>query len=269
MSRAINRILCTCSATALAMANLVSPASAQTSSTGAPSAATAASPSPAADATPDIVVTGSLIARRDFKSDSPISTIDPAAISAAGSPSLDGVLGQMPQFAAGQGASNSNPSVQGGGLSFAGGQSYSDLRGLGPNRSLVLLDGRRLMASAPSGAIDRNQVPTALVENVEVITGGASATYGSDAVAGVVNFKLKRRFSGVELDVQHGATIKGDGATNQVSGIIGGNFAEGRGHAMLAFEYSDRATVLGSTRPFFNDTRQLARPPEGMINPGN
>ena len=96
--------------------------------------------------TAEIVVTGSLISRRDYKSESPISTIDASAIKAAGSPSLDGVLGQMPQFAASQGASNSNPNVQGGGLSFAGGQSYSDLRGLGPNRSLVLLDGRRLMS---------------------------------------------------------------------------------------------------------------------------
>ncbi len=217
----------------------------------------------------EIMVTGSLISRRDFKSDSPISTVDGSVIASAGSPSLDGVLGQMPQFAAGQGASNSNPTVQGGGLSFAGGQSYGDLRGLGPNRSLVLLDGRRLMSSAPSGAIDLNTIPTALIDNVEVITGGASATYGSDAVAGVVNFKLKHKFSGVEIDVQHGATTKGDGATNQISGIIGGGFGEGRGHAMLAFGYSDRATVLGATRPFFTDTRELARPPEGMINPGN
>lgn len=125
------------------------------------------------------------------------------------------------------------------------------------------------MSSAPSGAIDLNQIPTALIENVEVITGGASATYGSDAVAGVVNFRLKKNFSGIELDVQHGATTKGDGATNQISGIVGGNFADGRGHAMFAFGYSDRAAVLGASRPFFRDTRELARPPEGMINPGN
>ncbi len=223
----------------------------------------------APDSTPEIVVTGSRISRRDFQSDSPISTVGSAAIAAAGSPSLDGVLGQMPQFAAGQGAANSNPSVQGGGLSFAGGQSYSDLRGLGPNRSLVLLDGHRLPSSSPSGAIDLNTIPTALIDNVEVITGGASAAYGSDAVAGVVNFKLKKKFSGIELNVQHGATTQGDGATNQISGIIGGSFNEGRGHAMLSFGYSDRASVLGSSRPFYTNTRELARPPEGIINAGN
>ena len=268
MNRVICRTLLACSASAIALAGLAVPALAQDTPTK-PADQTAASAEDSQPEASEIIVTGSLISRRDYKSESPISTIDNAAIKAAGSPSLDGVLGQMPQFAAGQGASNSNPSVQGGGLSFAGGQSYSDLRGLGPNRSLVLLDGRRLMSSAPSGAIDLNQIPTALIENVEVITGGASATYGSDAIAGVVNFRLKKKFSGIELDVQHGATTKGDGATNQISGIIGGSFGDGRGHAMIAFGYSDRATVLGSTRPFFKDTRELARPPEGMINPGN
>ena len=271
MRRAISRTVFTCGASAIALSGFASPALAQNGPTdpAKPSDQTQTSVESTQPEAGEIVVTGSLISRRDYKSESPISTIDSTAIKSAGSPSLDGVLGQMPQFAAGQGASNSNPSVQGGGLSFAGGQSYSDLRGLGPNRSLVLLDGRRLMSSAPSGAIDLNQIPTALIENVEVITGGASATYGSDAVAGVVNFRLKKKFSGIELDVQHGATTKGDGATNQISGIIGGSFNEGRGHAMLAFGYSNRATVLGSSRPFFTDTRELARPPEGMINPGN
>ncbi|MEY2943652.1 MAG: hypothetical protein RLY97_1666 [Pseudomonadota bacterium] len=268
MNRVTCRSLLACGASAIALMGLASPVLAQSATTkSTDKAATSADAS--RTETSEIIVTGSLISRRDYKSESPISTIDVSAIKAAGSPSLDGVLGQMPQFAAGQGASNSNPTVQGGGLSFAGGQSYSDLRGLGPNRSLVLLDGRRLMSSAPSGAIDLNEIPTALIDNVEVITGGASAAYGSDAVAGVVNFKLKKNFSGVELDIQHGATTKGDGATNQFSGIIGGSFNEGRGHAMLAFGYANRATVLGASRPFFTDTRELARPPEGMINPGN
>ena len=131
----------------------------------------------------EVVVTGSRISRRDYQSDSPISTVSASAIAAVGSPSLDGALGQMPQFAASQGASEGSGDVQGA-LGFGGGQSYSDLRGLGPNRSLVLLDGRRLVSSSPSGAIDLNTIPTALIENVEVITGGASAAYGSDAVAG-------------------------------------------------------------------------------------
>ena len=265
MSRAVCRTLLACSASAIALAAFAAPALAQGAKASDQTAAGAGGePSEVSE----VIVTGSLISRRDFQSESPISTVDAAAIKSAGSPSLDGVLGQMPQFAAGQGASEGSGDAQGA-LGFAGGQSYSDLRGLGPNRSLVLLDGRRLASSSPGGAIDLNTIPTALIDTVEVITGGASAAYGSDAVAGVVNFKLKRRFSGVELDVQHGATTKGDGETNQISGIVGGGFDEGRGHAMLAFGYSDRATVRGSSRAFFADTRELARPPEGMINAGN
>ena len=267
MNRVICRTLLACSVSAIAFAGLAAPAQAQDvpAKPADQAAASVTEPQPEAS---EIIVTGSLITRRDFKSESPISTIDSSAIKAAGSPSLDGVLGQMPQFAASQGASEGSGDVQGA-LGFAGGQSYSDLRGLGPNRSLVLLDGRRLISSSPGGAIDLNTIPTALIENVEVITGGASAAYGSDAVAGVVNFKLKHKFSGIELDVQHGATTRGDGATNQISGIVGGSFADGRGHAMLSFGYSDRATVRGSDRAFFTDTRELARPPEGMINAGN
>jgi iron complex outermembrane receptor protein len=175
MNRHVRRTMLAYGASAIALLGAAGPALAQ-----------ANKPADQAEVS-EVVVTGSLISRRDFKSESPISTIDNSAIAAAGSPSLDGVLGQMPQFAASQGASEGSGDVQGA-LGFAGGQSYSDLRGLGPNRSLVLLDGRRLVSSAPSGAIDLNTIPTALIENVEVITGGASAAYGSDAVAGVVNF---------------------------------------------------------------------------------
>ena len=103
----------------------------------------------------------------------------------------------MPQFAAAQGLAQVGD-VQAR-TGFQGGQAYSDLRGLGPNRSLVLVDGRRLIASNPNGSIDLNTIPMVMIENVEVITGGASATYGSDAIAGVVNFKLRRRYNGIEL----------------------------------------------------------------------
>ena len=227
-----------------------------------------APPVPAATtAEPEIIVTGSRISRRDFQSDSPISTINSSAIAASGQPSLDRAIGELPQFAAAQGASEVGDAQ--GSLGFQGGQSFSDLRGLGPNRSLVLLDGRRLMPSSPDGAIDLNTIPTVMIDTVEVITGGASAAYGSDAIAGVVNFKLRQKFSGLEVSVQHGATTKGDGATNEASVLFGGDFAEHRGHAILAFEYSDRATVEGESRPFFANIRQLARPPEGIIGAGN
>lgn len=214
----------------------------------------------------EIVVTGSRIATRDFKSNSPISTISATSIVAAGQPTLDRGIGEMPQFSAAQGT-NEVGDVQGA-TGFAGGQSYSDLRGLGPNRALVLIDGRRAISSNPNGSIDLNTIPTSMVQNVEVITGGASATYGSDAIAGVVNFKLRDHFTGLEVTAEHGGATRGDGANNLFSVLMGGKFADDRGNGVIDFEYSDRAVVQGSSRPFFANIRQLARPPEGIIPAG-
>lgn len=221
-----------------------------------------------ASSDPQIVVTGSRITRRDFKSESPVTTVNSAAIAAAGQPSLDRVIGQIPQFEAAQGASEVGD-VQGS-VGFGGGASYSDLRGIGRNRSLVLLDGRRLTPSTPDGSIDLNTIPTALIDSIEVITGGASAAYGSDAVAGVANFKLRQNFTGVELNADYGFSTKGDGQTAQISGILGGKFDDGRGHIMMALEYSHRVGVSGSQRSFFTQpaVRFLGRPAEGIIYAG-
>lgn len=236
------------------------------------SAALADSPTPAADSSEKaanieaIVVTGSRISRRDYQSDSPIVTIDESTLAAAGQPTLDRAIGEMPQFAAAQGMSEVGD-VQGS-TGFAGGQAYGDLRGLGPNRALVLMDGRRMMSSNPNGSVDLNTIPMSMIENVEVITGGASAAYGSDAIAGVLNFKLREHFSGAEVSVQHGETTMGDGATEHVSALLGGNFADNRGNMVLAFEYSERGVVHGEDRSFFANIRQLARPPEGILPAG-
>ena len=215
-----------------------------------------------------ITVTGSLIARRDYEAESPISTVSSAAITAAGQPSLDRAIGEVPQFEAAQGAAEVGD-VQGG-VGFGGGAAYSDLRGIGRNRSLVLMDGRRLMPSTPDGSIDLNTIPMSMIDSVEVITGGASATYGSDAMAGVANFKLKKQFSGVELNVEHGASTKGDAGVTQISGILGGKIDDGRGNMLLALEFSKRDEVMGSDRSFFTQpsVRFLGRTPEGMIYHG-
>src|SRR5258708_22212823 len=151
---------------------------------GAPAATAAAT----SEVPEEIIVTGSRISRRDYNAESPIATLSSAAIAAAGQPSLDRVIGQMPQFEAAQGAAEVGD-VQGS-VGFGGGASYSDLRGVGRNRSLVLMDSRRLMPSTPDGSIDLNTIPTAMIDNLEVITGGASTAYWADAVAGVANFKL-------------------------------------------------------------------------------
>lgn len=232
-------------------------------------AAAQSAPNPPAAAAPAeagvVVVTGSRISRRDFQAESPISTISNDTIAAAAQPSLDRVIGEIPQFEAAQGASEVGD-VQGS-VGFGGGASYSDLRGVGRNRSLVLMDGRRLTPSTPDGAIDLNTIPMGMIENVEVITGGASATYGSDAVAGVANFKLRQKFNGVELNIQHGSSFKNDGDTNQIGVLAGGKIGDDKGNVLVDFEYSRRDAVSGANRSFFTQpsVRFLGRPPEGIV----
>src|SRR3546814_6461945 len=103
-----------------------------------------------------------------------------------------------------------------------------DLRGLGARRTLVLLDGKRMQPSDLFNSIDLNGIPASLISSTEIITGGASAIYGSDALAGVINFQLRKNFSGIELDAQHGITAEGAGANFNISAPVGHNFADGR-----------------------------------------
>ncbi|MBU2362705.1 MAG: TonB-dependent receptor [Alphaproteobacteria bacterium] len=191
----------------------------------------------------EVVVTGSRIARTDYVAESPIVTVGAAAVEARGPATLESTFNQMPQFAASNANSGSSPARQG--------RNNANLRGLGIQRTLVLLDGRRMQPSDALGAIDLNSITPALIENVEVITGGASAVYGSDAIAGVVNFKLKKNFSGVELDAQYGVTDRNDAGAVSISATIGGNFDEGRGNMVASVTYYDRNPTFRASRPFF------------------
>jgi iron complex outermembrane receptor protein len=193
-----------------------------------------------------ITVTGSRITRRDFSADSPIVSIGQTAIQNVGPATLEQVLNEMPQFTAIRPGSTLTASRQG--------RNNANLRGLGIARTLVLLDGRRMQPSDTLGTIDLNTIPSALIGNVEVITGGASAVYGSDAIAGVVNFRLRRDFTGLELDGQYGITERGDSATREFNVTFGGNFADGRGHIDLSLGYLDRERSLRGARPYFIDS---------------
>src|ERR1700759_2587057 len=128
-----------------------------------------------------VVVTGSLIARPDYNTATPTVSVTSDTLKQSGQIALEAGLKDLPQFSTSTGGSGS----------FIGGsgQKNLSLRGLGPQRNLVLLDGRRLLPSNSDGTVDINQLPAGIVGNVEIITGGASAVYGSDAVSGVVNFK--------------------------------------------------------------------------------
>lgn len=160
-------------------------------------------PVAAQDELEQVVVTGSRIARPDFSSASPIVSVTEELFQRSGSRTVEATLNTLPQFVPAYTGTSNNPAN--------GGQANISLRGLGPTSTLVLLDGRRLIPANGDGVPDLNIIPSALIESVEIITGGASAVYGSDALAGVVNFKLRREFDGFEVEGSWGQTDRGDG----------------------------------------------------------
>ena len=200
----------------------------------------------------EVVVTGSRIARRDFTSNSPIVTVNSEQFKNTANVAVEATLNKLPQFVPDQnmtGGANSGdvqPTAN-----HSVGISTLSLRGLGPNRNLVLEDGRRLTPSNGEMVVDVNSIPTAMIDHVEVITGGASAVYGADAVAGVVNFVMKKNFQGLDLDAQYGITQAGDGQEFKVSAFMGANFADDKGNITLGLEHYTRAPALQSNRDFY------------------
>lgn len=190
----------------------------------------------------DIVVTGSRIARQDYKSSSPIVTVSAEDFQATGAVTIDSLMNDMPQFTPSISSTSNNPSN--------GGQANLDLRSLGSKRTLVLMNGRRLVPSNSDGSVDVNLIPTALIKSVETISGGASAAYGSDAVAGVANFIINDSFEGVQIDAQYGQTDRSDGETESYSLTIGGNFADDKGNAVISINRSTRALIYNAGREF-------------------
>jgi outer membrane receptor protein involved in Fe transport len=189
-----------------------------------------------------IVVTGSRIARPDYESASPVVSVSQQLFQQSGSASVDTVINALPQFVPSITSTSNNPSNAG--------QSNIDLRGLGSNRVLVLMDGRRVVPANGTGTVDLNLLPSSLIQNVEIISGGASAVYGSDAISGVVNFRLNTDFEGLELDGTYGITEQGDGQEYQGTISAGTKFAGGRGHIMGALSYTERDSVTQGDRKF-------------------
>jgi outer membrane receptor protein involved in Fe transport len=198
----------------------------------------------------EILVTGSRIQRRDFTSESPIVTLSDTALENTGDVGLDQKLNELPQFSGGANQITSADDIQATPTSSPG-IATVNLRGLGSNRTLVLLDGRRTQPANASLVVDLNTIPIAALDGVEIITGGAAATYGADAVAGVVNFRLKKDFEGVELDGQYGQSFRDDAEQYKFTALLGGNFADGKGNAMIGLTYQKRGKVYLRDRPFF------------------
>lgn len=190
----------------------------------------------------EIVVTGSRITRHDLTSPSPTTIVTGDDIKLSGNVTIENTLYEFPQLASG-----TTSSVNNGGGS---GVLTANLRGLGATRTLVLTNGRRFIPANSDGLVDLATIPDALVERVEIITGGASAVYGSDAIAGAVNFILDDNFEGLEVSYLYGQTFRDDGQSNKIDATIGGNFGDDRGNVVLSASYTKRDPVFQADRGF-------------------
>jgi len=187
-----------------------------------------------------IVVTGSRIQQRNVETAAPVAVVQAEEFQLSGTVNVENVINTLPQVVPGTTAFSNNP---------GNGAATLNLRGLGVTRTLVLVNGRRWVSFDTSQIVDLNTIPQFLIENVEVVTGGASAVYGSDALAGVVNFNLKR-VEGLEMGGQYSITERGDGARYQMYGAIGTSFDDGRGNATVFAEYFNRESIFQGERGF-------------------
>lgn len=194
----------------------------------------------AAPSVEKVTVTGTRIKQRDFKSISPIATVGSKEISLTGTVNTEELINTLPQVIPGVTITSNNPSLNG----FA----TADLRGLGAGRTLVLINGRRANPSSASGLVDLNTIPASLIERVEVISGGASAVYGADAVAGAINFILKDDYEGMTLGGSYSQAEDGAAPQWVADALIGGSFDGDRGSVQLGLQYYNRSKVGANER---------------------
>jgi outer membrane receptor protein involved in Fe transport len=217
--------------------------------------ATAPAAAPAADSTKTttidtVVVTGSRIARRDYSSSSPIVTVNSQALMNQADLQIQNTLNKLPQFTPDQNLMGANSGDVQATPNHSVGITTASLRGLGPNRNLVLIDGQRGAPVNGELVIDLSTIPTAMIDHVEAITGGASAVYGADAIGGVVNFIMKKNFHGLDVDAQYGINQTGDGKQFQVSAIMGTNFADDKGNITVSIERFQQDASLQKNSKF-------------------
>ena len=195
----------------------------------------------AADTVEEIVVTGSRIIRADLEAVSPFSVISGEEFKISGNLNIEQKLAELPNTLPSFGPSSNNP---------GDGTARVDLRGLGTSRTLVLVNGRRYIPATQTGVVDLNSIPGTLIKQVDVLTGGASAVYGSDALAGVVNFQMVDDFEGAEITGLYDITTDGDAEKWNTDLTIGGNFADGRGNAVAYASIADRKSLFQGDRSF-------------------
>ena len=243
----------------LVAANDAAAPAAATPAANAPDQSTSAGPEATADATADtgntiseVTVTGSRIQRTDgFEAPTPVAVMDSSILQQMSTSTIAESLTRMPQFSSNLSSSSLSSNVGTG----TAGENLVNLRGLGANRTLVLFDGKRMIPASlgtggNAGAVDTNVIPSDLIERVEVVTGGASAAYGSDALAGVVNFITNHNFTGIKTNVEGGASTYGDDVNYKATLTAGTGFANDRGHLIFSGELTQDNGVTNSNRPW-------------------
>lgn len=191
----------------------------------------------------EIVVTGSLIQNPNLEQSTPVNATTAEEIDLLQSNVAEEVLRELPGVVPSIGSAVNNGN---------GGASYVDLRGLGSIRNIVLLDGNRIAPSGLAGRVDLNNIPLALIERADALTGAAVTTYGADAITGVVNFITRKDFAGLEVAAATQLTEKGDGHTVRIDATIGANFDDGRGNAVLSIGYQQADPIYQGDRDFSN-----------------
>jgi outer membrane receptor protein involved in Fe transport len=219
---------------------------------------TAADDTATAPAAPgeQIVVTGTRIQGGTFVAPTPVTSLSAEALTTAAPSTLAEGLKQLPSIVPGGGQTA-------GGGTANGGQNFLNLRGLGNTRTLTLLDGRRFTPSNPTNLVDTNLLPQGLVSRVDVVTGGASAAYGSDAVGGVINFILDTHFEGLKLDLQLGAAQHGGNEEQKAQLSYGVSLADDRLHIIAAAEYFNSQGLAGDEREFRRTAANQLQNPAG------
>ncbi|MBP2161471.1 MULTISPECIES: TonB-dependent receptor [Asticcacaulis] len=208
--------------------------------------AAAAIATPAADEvagedTSTVVITGSRLAQRGFKAPTPVAVVDAEEVKLSGTQNVETLLNQNPQFI---GSQNNGPTAN----TVPGGTATLNLRGFGAQRNLVLVNGRRFAIAGTDQTTDLNTIPAALLKRTEIVTGGSSAVYGSDAITGVVNFIMRDDFEGFEANVQSRIDEHTSTPTHTVDLTLGGNFADGRGNAVVSLNYLNRGSITRGER---------------------
>ncbi|WP_438727998.1 TonB-dependent receptor domain-containing protein [Parasphingorhabdus sp. DH2-15] len=209
-----------------------------------------ASPAMAQDADADelaentedaIVVTGTRVNNPNLEQTSPVGVVTADQIDLRQANTVEEFIREIPGVV---------PSIGGQVNNGNGGSTFINLRGIGANRNITLLNGTRIVPAGLGGITNVDVIPVALLERVDVLTGGAGATYGADAIGGVVNFITKQDFSGLDFTVTQGLTEEGDASTFRADLTLGANFDDGRGNAVLSVGYTDRDAVTQGARPF-------------------